>query len=197
MEASFPVEENQLLKEEWEMKMPVPQLILLIINIIGGIAVIGSYVLGLRSQAGGAAVLWGGVPESIRPVYTVSMVLAALGYFAFLYYTVIRLRPDEVIIYGRFGFAIFYLIFLAVLLPSAFWMPLTNLYVSQSAGALWASIRLVLILVGLGSLALLLALVTIQGKSPGTSHWLAVVGSGYFAFHTLVLDALIWPALFK
>ena len=42
--------------------MGTQQIILLIINVIGGVAVIGSYVLGLRGQSGGADVLWGGVP---------------------------------------------------------------------------------------------------------------------------------------
>jgi hypothetical protein len=64
--------------------MGTQQIILLIINVIGGAAVIGSYVLGLRGQSGGAHVLWGGVPSSVRPVYGVSMILSALGFFAFL-----------------------------------------------------------------------------------------------------------------
>jgi hypothetical protein len=36
-----------------------------------------------------------------------------------------------------------------------------------------------------------------QGKVPGVSHWLAVAGSSYFAFHTAILDAVIWAALIK
>ena len=66
--------------------MGTQQIILLIVNIVGGSAVIGTYIFGLNVQAGGANVLWGGVPESIRPVYGVSMILAALGYFAFIYF---------------------------------------------------------------------------------------------------------------
>ena len=63
--------------------MVAQQVILLVINVLGGIAVIGSYVLGLNAQSGGANVLWGGVPVGIRPVYTVSMIISAIGYFAF------------------------------------------------------------------------------------------------------------------
>ena len=63
--------------------MRTEQVILLIINILGGAAVIGSYVFGLKGQSGGANVLWGGVPNSLRPVYTVSMILSALGFFCF------------------------------------------------------------------------------------------------------------------
>jgi hypothetical protein len=177
--------------------MKVEHIILLIINVIGGAAVIGSYAFGLRGQSGGANVLWGGVPESIRPVYTVSMIISALGYFAFIYYIFSRLQPDQVSIAGVSGFTLFYVIFLGILIPSAFWMPLTNVYVGNPSTGIWIWVRTVLALVGLASIALFGALLTLQGKVPGISYWLAVVGSGYFAFHTAILDAIVWAALFK
>jgi hypothetical protein len=177
--------------------MRTEQVILLIINILGGAAVIGSYVLGLKGQSGGANVLWGAVPNSLRPVYTVSMILSALGFFAFIYFILFRLVPGEVLIGGRFGFSLFYAIFLVILVASAFWMPLTNAYVGNPSTGMWIGIRTVLALVGLGSIALMLALLTLQTKVPGISYWLAVAGSGYFAFHTAILDAIVWTALFK
>ena len=177
--------------------MGTQQIILLVINIIGGVAVIGSYILGLSAQTGGANVLWGGVPENIRPLYGISMILSALGYFAFLYFILFRLTPAEVSIAGLFGFSLFYVIFILILLPSAFWMPLTNIYVGNPTTGMWVGIRTVLAIVGLASIALVWALLSLQTKVPGVSYWLAVVGSGYFAFHTAVLDAIIWAALFK
>ena len=177
--------------------MEVAQIILLVINIVGGAAVIGSYFFGLNAQSGGASALWGGVPENIRPVYGVSMVLAALGYFAFVYYIFFRLTPGEVLIAGRFSFSLFYVIFLVILIPSAFWMPLTNFYTSNPGTGVWIGIRMVLVLVGLASIALVWALLSLQTKVPSTSYWLAVAGSGYFAFHTAILDAIVWAALFK
>jgi hypothetical protein len=125
------------------------------------------------------------------------MILSAMGYFAFLYYICFRLDPARISIAGLSGFTMFYVIFLLILIPSAFWMPLTNLYVGNPSTGIWIAIRTVLALVGLASIALCWALLTLQGKVPGISHWLAVVGSGYFAFHTAVLDAIIWAALFK
>jgi hypothetical protein len=177
--------------------MRTEQVILLIINVLGGAAVIGSYVLGLKGQSGGANVLWGAVPNSLRPVYTVSMILSALGFFAFIYFILFRLVPGEVLIGGRFGFSLFYAIFLVILVASAFWMPLTNAYVGNPSTGMWIGIRTVLALVGLGSIALMLALLTLQTKVPGISYWLAVAGSGYFAFHTAILDAIVWATLFK
>jgi hypothetical protein len=177
--------------------MGTQQIILLIINVVGGAAVILSYVFGLSAQAGGAAVLWGGVPASIRPLYTVSMVISALGYFAFLYFILFRLVPGEVVIGGRLGFSIFFAIFLGILIPSAFWMPLTNVYVGNPGPGVWVGIRVVLALVGIASIALVWALLSLQPKVPGVAYWLAVVGSAYFAFHTAILDAVVWAALYK
>jgi hypothetical protein len=173
------------------------QVILLIINIVGGAAVIGSYIFGLRSQAGGATVLWGGVPANIRPVIGVSMILAAVGYLSFLYYLLLRITPDNIRIAGSFGFSTFYIIFLLILIPSAFWMPLTNLYASNPNPDMWIAIRVVLFVVGLSALALVLALVNMQPKTLDTAYRLAVAGSIYFTFHTLILDAILWATLFK
>jgi hypothetical protein len=177
--------------------MATQHIILLVINVIGGAAVIGSYIYGINAQSGGASVLWGGVPEHIRPVYLVSMVLSALGFFAFLYYIFFRLNPSEVSIAGTFSFSLFYFIFLAILIPSALWMPLTNVYVGNPTTANWVTVRIVLAIVGLASIALVWALLSLQDKVPGVSYWLAVVGSGYFAFHTAILDAIVWAELFK
>jgi len=177
--------------------MTTQHIILLVINVVGGAAVIGSYILGLNAQAGGANALWGGVPANIRPVYGISMILAALGYFAFLYYIFFRLNPPEVSIASTFNFSLFYVIFLTILISSALWMPLTNLYVTNTSTGIWIWIRIVLALVGIASIALLWALLSLQTKTPSLPYWLAVSGSGYFAFHTAILDAIIWAALFK
>ena len=133
----------------------------------------------------------------MRPVYTVSMILSALGYFAFIYFILFRLVPGDVLIGGRFGFSLFFAIFLLILISSAFWMPLTNMYVQNPSTGLWIGVRTVLALVGLASIALLWALLSLQTRVHGVSYWLAVVGSGYFAFHTAILDAIVWAALFK
>jgi hypothetical protein len=177
--------------------METQQLILLAINITGGIAVIGSYIFGIRAQPGGANTLWGGVPSNIRPVYGISMILSALGYFAFLYFILFEIVPDEVLIGSRFGFSLFYAIFLVILLPSALWMPLTNLYVGKPNRGIKSGVRTVLGLVGLASIALAWAILSLETKTPSVPYWLAVAGSSYFAFHTAILDGIIWSVLFK
>ncbi len=170
---------------------------LLAINVIGGLAVIGRYVFGLLGQPGGVNALWGGVPENIRSLYGISMFVSAAGYLAVVYFLLFRLAPDEMNIGGRPGFGLFYVIFISILLPSAFWMPLTNMYVAGASTSVWIAIRTVLALVGLASVALVWALASLHTQQGGMAYRLAVLGSGYFAFHTAVLDALLWTALFK
>ena len=92
-------------------------ILLLVVIALGGAAVIGSYVVGLRGKTGAADAFWGGVPAKIRPLYGVSMLLSAVGFLAVLYYIFFRLTPEDVVIGGRFGFALFFSIFVLILWP--------------------------------------------------------------------------------
>jgi hypothetical protein len=177
--------------------MTTQQITLLIINGIGGGAVIGSYILGFKNTPNAGDALWGGVPSWLRPIYTVSMVLSALGYFAFISFILFGLAPEEVQIANRFGFSLFHIIFLGILVPSALWMPLTSAFIANPGTALWIGVRTVLVLTGLFSCVLVWSLLSLQPRDPGFFFWLAVAGSAYFAFHTAVLDMLLWPALFR
>ncbi len=177
--------------------MSTQQTILLVINGIGGGAVIGSYILQFRRIPDAANALWGGVPMWLRPIYTVSMFLSALGYFAFLYFILFRIAPEVAQIANRFGFSLFHVIFLGILVPSALWMPLTSAWIANPSTGRWIAVRTVLLLVGLFSCALVWALLTLQPRDPGFFFWLAVAGSATFAFHTAVLDMLLWPVLFR
>jgi len=177
--------------------MNVPRLVLLIINVIGGAAVIGSYILGLRAHAGGADVLWGGVPLRIRPAYGVSMLLSAVGYLAFTYFILFKLNPANTLIAGKLGYGFLSILFVLILGASALWMPLTYVYIGHSTTLIWIGIRVVLLIVGLSSCALVWALLNLNTGASGLAYWLAIAGSAYFAFHTTVLDALTWPVLFR
>jgi len=172
-------------------------IVLLIINIAGGIAVIGSYIGGIITHPGSGGALWGGVPKSIRPIYGISMVFAALGYFAFIYYLLFQIKPDDVQVAGEFGYNVYYIIFIGILIPSALWMPLTCSMLKKLGSVKWVAVRTVLILVGISSCALVWALLSMQQNETGLSYWFAVAGSVYFAFHTAVLDMIVWPVLFK
>jgi hypothetical protein len=177
--------------------MDVEQIILLVINIVGGIAVVGGYWLGLRGKSGASDALWGGVPKRMRPLYVVSMLLSAAGYLAFFYFILFKLVPDEVTIRGGVGFELFYPVFVLILIPSAFWMPLTKRYVDEPGTGRWIAVRVVLFIVGLASIVLAWALFALEPNDGSAAYWAATVGATYFAFHTFVLDALLWAALFR
>ena len=53
------------------------------IVLLGGAAVLASYAYILAIDPATRDSLWGGVPSALLPGYTASMVLAAVGYFAF------------------------------------------------------------------------------------------------------------------
>jgi hypothetical protein len=75
-------------------------------------------------------------------------------------------------------------------------MPLTFVMIESPSAGTWLAIRLVLYLVGLSSLGLLAALLTLKPRGKSWAHWLAVAGIIGFCFQTAILDALVWTSLF-
>jgi len=167
----------------------------LLINLFGGAAVIGSYLYGFLTQPNAAQVLWGGVPEGLRPLYTVCMFVAAAGYFLLGYY-VFRLNPTLTRVADRFSFGVFNILYLFLLIPSALWMPLTLLAAGNTSVLLTWIIRLDLVLVAFGSLGLLLAVLFSKPRPSSRGYILAVAGSAALCFQTVILDAIIWSLYF-
>jgi hypothetical protein len=170
--------------------------LMIFIILIGGIAVLGSYAIGILTHPDAGQTLWGRVPQSIRPFYTTGMFLAATGYFAFTYFILFRQNPLDTHIANRLGFGLFNIFYSIILVPSALWMPLTFLAVEQaSPGLLWL-VRIDLWVVATASLSLLLALLNVEPRQPRWAHRLAIVGSLGFCLQTVVFDALVWVTFF-
>ena len=174
------------------------RVLLLAVNVVGGVAVLGSYALGIRAHENAGALLWGAVPESLRPVYTISMFTATAGYLAFTAYVLLLVDPGVARI-GGFGYGLLIALYVLVLLPAALWMPLTFRFLDAGATSesLWLAIRAVLAATGLGALALIAALAAMSGAPAGTLRTAAFVGAIAFSLQTSLLDALVWPALFR
>lgn len=167
------------------------------LNLIAGPAVLVSYVLSANAYPSATvAKLWGEVPDAVRPYYTSWMFVAATGYFLFTYFLLFRVDADRVRIAGRWGFGLFNLLYLLILVPSAIWMPLTLAHIESPAPVTWALIVAGLWTTGLASLALIASLAALQPREPVTAWKLAVVGSVFFAGQTFLLDSCVWPALF-
>jgi hypothetical protein len=173
------------------------QVMLLIVMLLGGIGVIGSYAQGFIAHPGSINVLWGKIHGPFRTVYFISMLLSALGYFAFAYFLLFGVKSADVKIGSSLGFEAFFAAVSGMLLFSSLWMPFVYSWVEKPNPGTWKMIRAVLFLVALSSCGLVWALLSLQTKEPSFPYWLAVAGAGYFAFHTTMLDAFIWPVLYK
>ncbi len=167
----------------------------LLLNLVGGVLVLGSYVWGPLAVPDTMDALFGGVPVGMQPIYTVNMLLSAVGYFCFAPYIAFRLDGPTTDIGGRFGFPLFSLLFAMILIPSAAWLPLTSWMLSDPSLGLWWLIRVDLALVGIGSLGLLLAMIKLRAPHP-PGRTAAIIGLLPFCLQTAVLDGLVWPAFF-
>ena len=172
------------------------KLAMLITILVGGTAVMASYVYPIMTQPQFVEPAWGGVTPDIRRLYAPSMLLAASGFFFYTYFLLFRVDPDQARIARRLGFWVFNVLYAAILVGSALYMPLTFAFVAQPSMPLWWVIRLVLAVVGLASLGLLGSLLALRPRRPAWAYWLAVAGSVAFSFQTAVLDMLVWPALY-
>jgi len=165
------------------------------LNALGGLAVLASYSL-MFERDDASAVLWGGVPASMRSLYTSNMWLAAAGYFPFTALFVFVTDPLRVRFYGgRAGYGLLLVLYAAVLAGSAIWMPLTFAWADSGAFPFWL-VRLDLAVVGVASLGLLGCVLTVSPRPAPWLHFLALFGCLAFCFQTAVLDGAIWPAYY-
>jgi len=164
---------------------------LILINFFGGLAVLGSYAWGFLTYPNAGEILWGGVPASLRPLYTVSMFLAAAGYFVLSLY-ILSLNPSETNTLNRPGYHVFNALFAGILIPSTLWLPLTVLAIEQVSQFLVFLVRIDLVLVAIASLSLLVALIKVQPHKSTWLHRLAILGCILFCFQTVILDAIVW-----
>ena len=167
------------------------------IIITGGLAVLGSYLFGVISQPGAADILWAGVPERIRPVYSANMLLAAAGFFLFTYYILFRIDPQRMSFSYRPGYSVFHILYAGILYPSAMWLPLTFGAVAQTSSLLFWMVRIVLVLVGVSSVCLFITLLKLKPGHPTLVYWLAIAGCGLFCIQTALLDAVVWNIFFR
>lgn len=171
--------------------------LLVVINLVGGVAVLGSYILGALTVPDTGQILWGGVPQGILSFITMNMFLAAAGYFAFTYFILFHLDPVRTRVTNQFGFGVFNALYAAILIPSALWLPLTFLAVEQSSPAYEWAARLDLGIVAIASLGLFVALLKVKPSQPLWAHRMALVGCVFFCLQTVIFDALIWGVFFR
>lgn len=179
------------------------------LNVVGGSAVLASYVLWLGNPSNDAGALWGTIGGAGRALYTVSMLAAAAGYFAFAPFLLFRADRTPLVLDAgvlatspRHGarppltFHRVNLLLTLVLLPSALWMPLAFEYLDAPSPGLWIAMRTGLLITGLASAGIVHAVWCAGDGSHARARRLALAGALAFTFQTLVLDALVWPRCF-
>ena len=172
------------------------RIIFFIVNVVGGIAVLGSYAHGLLTEVALRPKLWGGVPETWRPLYTVNMFLAAGGYFFFTAHFLMRALPSGALFFNRLGFEWIIFLYATFLISSALWMPLTFSMMKVPSDGTWFAIRSVLTVTGIASVALLVSLFASNAERGDWLFWAAVAGLTPFIIQTAILDAVIRPRYF-
>lgn len=167
----------------------------LAINAIGGAAVLGSYIHGLATHPETRNQLWGTMPPELQAVYGVTMWLAAAGYFFFSYVFFVRTDAGSVR-FGSYGFGLINALYALIMVTSTLWMPFTFAYLENPSSVLWLAVRIDLLLVGVGSIGLMVALFTMRPRAEGLAGVLALLGLLLFALQTAFLDPLVWPQFF-
>ena len=174
-----------------------PQISFFIVNVIGGIAVLGSYAMGIGFFPEYRDDLWGGVQGRWKTALTVSMLLAATGYITFCYFALTR---DSGYFFGSGVFLGEYfvpVITAVFLLTAALWMPATITYMHTN-DQIWWFITVGLLWATAVSLVILTATVSLS-ESASISYiekMVSMAGLLLITAHCLFMDAVTWVQLF-
>jgi hypothetical protein len=154
----------------------------LALQLVLGPLVLASYAYGATHWPSAVSAMWGGVPQGARGVYTAWMFVAAAGYLTFT--PILFLRSPT--LRTRIAYA-------AVLVGSVLWLPLTKWHLDGLVP--FGGVVLDLAVVAVGSLALLA--IALRAPLSRAARVAAVVGAAAFCLQTVLLDAVVWPALWR
>ncbi len=161
----------------------------ILVNIIGLIGISISYYFGLSEMPNGIHDLWGNTPISIRPIYYITTSLAFIGIVLSFIFVVFK---TDLFNYYPISRSI-----IVIMVASMLWLPYTADMIQEPTSYTWIKIRIALLLVGLGSWFFFRRMWLMGNKEHKNWKKTAVIGSGLFFFHTMVMDALIWPYFFR
>ena len=172
--------------------------IFLFVNIIGGLLVLGGYVLGITFYPEYNEALWGGVKGTLRNIFTISMLPAAVGYLTFCYVTMFKNGAEAInrnSVLGQNPVSVLSAIFLA---SAAVWMPTLIAYIHTSESYWWVLSVTSLWVTALSLLTLtIITATTSLSKISQASKNAAVIGIAYITFHCLVIDAIVWVSMYQ
>lgn len=171
------------------MKILEKKQFLVLVTLIGLMGIATSYYLGIREMPNGINDLWGNTPKNIKPLYYITTSLAFIGFsFAFFY---VVFKTD------LFNYYPITRSVIIIMVASMLWLPYTAEMVNDPTSFTWIKTRIALLLVGLGSWFFFRRMWFMQDQEESRWKKLAVIGSGIFFFHTMVMDAILWPMWFR
>lgn len=174
-----------------------PQTLFLSVNVLGGLAVISSYLIGLWYFPEHRNELWGGIQDNWKNVLVLSMLLAAAGYMTFCYFAVFREGAN---ILGKFMFlgphTISWLTAL-FLVSAAVWMPASIFYLHTGNGLWWVATVAVLWITALTLITLTVVVAFSDNQAtPMLDRISCTIGLSLITTHCLFVDAIIWVVFF-
>tara|TARA_B100001250_G_scaffold400955_1_gene412208 strand:+ start:15 stop:554 length:540 start_codon:yes stop_codon:yes gene_type:complete len=168
----------------------------LIINIVGGIAVLGGYIIALINHPQTRGELWGGVPENLRLWITLFMFISAFGYCFAMYYLIFQDGLDLDFFRGKLNINFMKGFLIIFLFTAACWIHTTLAYLDNGNQILWTFVQLELWLTGISVFLMMIGLATANGVNNNFFHNISVVGLCIISFHCLALDAILWISRF-
>lgn len=167
---------------------------ILFVNTILGLLLLYTYYFSINKLEKPQR-LWGRIHEKYRPVYTVSMLLAALGYMLMMYFLVVKVKNNNELLREILVLQII------VILASMLWMPLATKYIKNKNEdknknkniILKFAIILILFTVAIASLGNFFKVLSINFPQKDINvRFFSVIGAFYLFFHTFALDFLSW-----
>ena len=162
------------------------------INLIGGIAVLGGYIIALIYHPETRTDLWGGVPINWRPWIVISMFFAGFGYCYSIYYMVYNDGLSLQFFWGRVDAAKMIILLILFLLSASLWIHTTFAYIDSPTYLKWAFVQAELWITALSILLMTIGLATARGVEQTLKHNISILGLSLISFHCLVLDAMLW-----
>ena len=179
-------------------KMISTKMIFVLVNVVGGVAVLGGYAWCLRLYPEHGEALWGGVHGTLRTIFTLSMVPAVAGYLTFCYVTIFQ---GDTVAFGKVsGLGVNIIVILAILFlaSAAMWMPALIAYIRSGVRVWWVVCVASLWVTALSLLAMTGVTAISSGEGISViSKNASVAGLAYITFHCLVMDAIVWVLLFN
>lgn len=169
--------------------------IFLIVNVVGGVLVLGGYVAGFTLFSEAKETMWGGINSSQRPIFQISMVLAAVGYLVFCYTAMFKFG-DNWSNLSDIDALIIIILCASFLGTAALWLPLGLWYQETGVKIVYGLMVLALWVTALSLLTVTVILAFRTMEISNTMRIVSCLGVGYITFHCLIFDAIIWVAKF-